>query len=302
MIEQFQNSIDMLLEIYGSNQETKAKLSIVNLTISQSNNISAIIKNDTVNEISILHFSGYWLQTTKVFHQSFLDPDNIQNNVFDSQYILYATNKLNITRIKFITDNITYDFNTDSKLDTTKMYIKFCSRISNYSGSGIMTSTVNGYNDTIYSEYNNFDVNNDNSTLVLSIINNICHSVVSNEIFGTDITSPKTANKIHFHDVIFKDKLLDCEKENLFNTINILNTNLGNSYLLIVTHGYFMSEHINVLISSFSNNDRNGINDESIWDNYHINDNNVDVNIGICVSIINNHIFFLLFIQNECGE
>ena len=88
----------------------------------------------------------------------------------------------------------------------------------------------------------------------------------------------------------------------MFNTINILNTNLGNSYLLIVTHGYFMSEHINVLISSFSNNDRNGINDESIWDNYHINDNNVDVNIGICVSIINNHIFFLLFIQNECGE
>ena len=113
------------------------------------------------------------------------------NAVFDnpfSEYILYATSKLNIILTNFTIDNIIYDVN-NSTLDLT--YIQLCNYLFNNCNRLTITgtSTRNRYNDVIYSEYNDFDGNNGNSVILLRTI----HFTVQYQM-----------QKIYFHDNIVK--------------------------------------------------------------------------------------------------
>ena len=159
------NKINTSCGIYGSNvnQEYKARLSMIN-------NIIASIENETVNDLSISHFSGHLWKKLKIFC-NFSDIVRVQNNAFSStfdEYISYAISKFNTTHITFTIDNITHDFD------------------SNYSAATIMESlTDTGYNDGIYFDYNDFNMTShyigDNNNTLIGCCSNNCKYSSSDE-------------------------------------------------------------------------------------------------------------------------
>ena len=278
------NETNTSFGIYGSNfdQQHRVRLSFINFTINQSWNIITIIKNETVNDLNILQFSGHSCKIMKIFHNYF-NTDSAQNSVLNSLfggYILYAISTLNITHTKFTINKLFLN----NYLTCIELYNH---KFDNCNMSTIMgTPPNNEYTDVIYSEHNDFNGNNHKLTILLSIMNNIFLSSVSNAIVGTEATSLNAENILYFHDIIFKENLLKCDNEYLIKTIDILNTNLDNSYSLIVaqyitlcssfskirntddivfniTSDYFICDNIN---------DKNGSSDKFIWD-YYLNHN-----------------------------
>ena len=79
---------------------------------------------------------------------------------------------------------------------------------NNCNMSTIMWTSIDcWYNDSIKSKYTDFDRNNSNLAILLSVINDIFSSSISSAIFNTEITSPDTSqNRIYFHDNIIKVK------------------------------------------------------------------------------------------------
>ena len=270
----YRNETNTSFGMYGSDDNQQQEVEKKKANINQRCNVTAIIENETVNDLSTLQFLRHSWKLMKVFSNYFY-MISIQNNVFNGpfgEYILYVINKLHITHTSFTINNIFH--NNDST----------CNIFDNCIISTIMgTISDDEYSNAMYSEHNDFYGNNSNLITLLPIINNAFQSSVLNEIFTTEVASP---NSLHPHD-----------NEYPFYTVDILNTNPNNSDSLILTQliilchsfskirdtydivfdmtgDYFIDNNINIFSGYSCNNVINGCNDEFIWNNYHLNDNN----------------------------
>ena len=212
------NEINTSSENYDSNfnQENTAKLTMVDFIISQSN-----MANNIVNHLSIL-FLRHLLRKIRIF-QNYLISHSTQYDVFNtsfSQYILYIISRINRTYTKFTIDNFTHDSVTDSTSNLTHDAL-YNNIFNNWNIIIIMwTSTVNEYGNTIYSENNDF---NDSFVILLSIINNMFRSSVSNTIIGIIVLEAE------INVLIINYSFSDYISCHIFHTSNLDNCNASNS-------------------------------------------------------------------------
>ena len=150
------------------------------------------------NDLRLLNFSRFSLITIRIFHNYCITvdlQDSIYNSLF-SKYMLYAISKSNIIHRIFRIDSIKYDVSIDHTENLT--YIKLCNNtFDNCRKSTKMWILTD-------KSCNEFDGNNCNLAILLSIKDNILYGSVLDIIFGTQTTLPNPDNDIYYHNSMFE--------------------------------------------------------------------------------------------------